>query len=107
MKFELNESVRVISTGKVGVVNQTKHERFVQLGKLVDEKKYYVNFGSFFNWYKESELGYVYKDDPTFDIGLLGLLIDVYLIEKNFDAVQKLYDQQQLLLIKKGNVKRN
>lgn len=97
MKFELNDKVKIISTGKVGIIKAYKYERSFNYGKLHETYRYYINAGGgYFNWYDEKDLRMdgEYEFKLKFEINFLNLLIDINLSNGNYEMVKQLNDEK-------------
>jgi hypothetical protein len=96
MKFNLGEKIRLRSTGRLGEIIHCKHEKYIYNGKITESKRYEVHFGSYDRrWYFEQDLVSDYEFDNKFEIELCDLLINVYLRNKKYDLVKKLYNEKQ------------
>lgn len=93
-KFRNGDRVRT-SSGRVGEIISCKYEIDLKNGESI---RYYVRFSQYeLRYMDEKEISEYHEDkfDNKFEIGLLNLLIDIYLTQRNFDMVKK------MLIIKK------
>ncbi|MGK4040790.1 hypothetical protein AB0Y20_00715 [Heyndrickxia oleronia] len=69
MKFELDESVRVKTSGKVGVVKSYRQTLAIQKNIRKETKKYLIggNDFPFSTWLNEEGLDYIHKFDNKFE----------------------------------------
>jgi hypothetical protein len=97
MKFELEEKVRIKSTGKKGVIKAYKFETAFSYGKIRESKRYYIKIeNNHFYWFDESDIELdEYTFDSKFELGLLGLLIDVNLLAGNYEQVSVFNEKKQ------------
>lgn len=101
MKFQIGEHVKIKGTDKVGIIKSYKIDGYTLYDKEQVITKYCVQIGASYHndWYLEEKLEkhITYDVDPNFEIGLIDLLIDIYLLNKNnLDTVKKLYKEKLL-----------
>jgi hypothetical protein len=90
-KFRIGDKVKT-ATNSVGEVKSCKYELNENNGVIIESKRYYVKFSPYdIRYIDEDKLKELHEFDFTkkFEIGLLNLLIDFYLSERNFDLVKK------------------
>jgi hypothetical protein len=99
VKFELEEKIRIKSTGKKGVIKGYKFETAFSYGKVRESKKYYIRIeNNHFYWFDESDIALdEYTFDSKFELGLSELLIDVNLLAGNYEQVKIHIEQKQQL----------
>lgn len=94
MKFEINQEVKVKTTGIVGIVKAIRYETYMLYGELKEITQYGIlSKGSYYkDWYPEDQLtsALSYEFDDVFELGLRDLLIDTYLLHKKLDLVEML-----------------
>lgn len=95
--FDIGETVKVKSNGKIGRIKSYKYEKFKdkKSESLEESSRYFIMFNSFsFEWVDETDLEacYKYEFSDEFNFELFNLLIDVYLLSGNYDLVKKMND---------------
>jgi hypothetical protein len=101
-KFDLGDQVRVKNTDNVGTVKRINVDVHTLNGKRTEVVKYCVQIGTSFNsdYYQPHHLEHYnsYDFDDTFEIGLVDMLIDIYLLQKKLDLVSQLHIEKQQYL---------
>lgn len=93
-RFQLEEEVMIKKTRNTGIVKQYRYDTFLKNGVKTEIHQYWVKFSNNQTiWFKEDELVSVFSD--KFESGLLDLLIDTNLGERNFDVVKKLQQEKE------------
>jgi hypothetical protein len=89
-KFELEEKVRIKSTGRKGIVKAFKYETAFSYGKIRHSKRYYIKIeNNHFYWFDESDIELdEYTFDNNFELGWSELMIDVNLLAGNYEQVK-------------------
>lgn len=104
LKFDLDDSVKIKGTDKVGIVKSYKVDVYKLNGKRQEVAKYCVQTGASYQveWHQEHHLEYfeLLNDscdfDNEFEIGLADMLIDIYLLdERNLDLIKRLHNEKQ------------
>jgi hypothetical protein len=106
LKFDLDDEVQVKGTDKVGIVKAIKTDIYKLNGKRQEVVKYCVQLGSivYNDWYQEQHLiPFISYDDfdSKFELGLIDLLIDIYLLDKNnIELIQQLHKEKSQFEVK-------
>jgi hypothetical protein len=105
MKYEIGQEVRVKGTDNVGIIKSYKIDGYVLYEKMHEVTKYGVQVGaSYYNkWFFEYELESfpTYNFDAKFELELIDLLIDIYLLDKsNLNLIRQLHKEKSLYEVK-------
>jgi uncharacterized protein YodC (DUF2158 family) len=98
MIFDIDQEVRVKSTGKIGIVKSYITDGYKLNGKKVEVTKYCVQIGASYysKWFEENNMEHLYEFDNKFEKELVNLLIDVYLKHNKFEELTKLSIEKNL-----------
>jgi hypothetical protein len=107
LKFEIDDEVRVKDTHEKGTIRSFKIEGYKYNGIKQYTVYYQIQVGAVYNnkWIKEEKLELIDElttntdFDNKFELGLLELLINAYLLDKkNIPLIQQLHDEKNLYL---------
>jgi hypothetical protein len=89
-RYQFGDRVKVKSTGRIGNVTYRKTEEFPFRGKINKIYSYGVTFEPHYttNYYKEEDICYADRFEEDFEREFAGLMINVYLKNKNIPYVK-------------------
>jgi hypothetical protein len=107
LQYEIDDKVRVKETKEIGIIKSYKVEGYKFSGIKQYTIYYQVQLGALYNfkWFKEEKIelydelaaNNTFKKD--FEIGLLDLLINAYLLDtKNIPLIKKLHNDKNLYM---------
>jgi hypothetical protein len=102
VKYQLGERVKIKGTADTfGEITASRNDVFYHNGKLINTVKYFVLIKPHTHtWYNENDLTlqHAYEFDNKFELALLDLLIDTYLLHKKIDLVRQLHNEKKLYM---------